>query len=312
LSFLRRKKKELDDGSDWSTGTDSRYPITGSSPGLVPGGSFPGPGSSTADYIAYLNSRVSPGVNTNWQQSKPYSMADLGKLLTSSAMSIPPTGPVEFARQALVSNVLYGNVIYGSTPTLVPSTPSEPLETETREDPVRAWKRVKLERSGEWEMVSRMSGETFGGGISEAACRTYYPSNHALQSPDDSCSCGFYGYKQIEFEDFAPRYGSTPQPWLEVDFYGKVIECEKGFRAQYQQPLRLHVEESFFEFVGGKQINHQSDWMITTGVWTVPPSSVFDDPGYGVPVARKATCLTPNTLAQQIGIPVVVGGVEYK
>lgn len=304
MSFWRRKNKESDNGSYRTTGTNLGYPASGDSAGLLPSGSISSAGVSTSD-LAKSIAGVGASIGMTIAPGESYNNF-LYRLRT------------QFAFPSVYSLSLYGPSISGSTPGHAVLAPA-PLKTETREDPVRAWKRVKLNRCSAWTMVSRMSGETFGGGMSEAVCRAFFgPGSeiHAPGSPVEYCSCGFYGYKKPEFEDYGPSPdASIMQPWLEVDFYGKVIECEKGYRAQYQQPIALHVEESFFEFVGGKQVDVlrqtvveypriSSGSLLSPSPYTIEFSSTPLDP--------KSQCLNPQTLAQQIGVPVVVNGVEYK
>lgn len=297
MGFLRRKKKENTDGTDWQSGAYFGYPSSGGSPGLVPSGVISGPGISSADLASVYPRYAVPGPGSSLSRDS------LRKALIDSSA-------------AMKSQLLYG--LFPPMPIFSPGPVSNtppPLSTESREDPVRAWKRVYLHQSpytNTWGMVSRASFESYGGGIAQAKCTKFSAPQIDFThcSPGLDCTCGFYGWKKAEFEECPPSILS-PEPWLEVDFYGKVIEHEWGYRAEYQQPLRLYVDESFFEFVGGKQVDHLNDWMVTSGVWSIENSLVPAD-SYGVPVAHKPTCLNPQTLAQQIGIPVVVNDVEFK
>lgn len=307
MGFLRRKTKEQDDGSDRRTGTDSGHSSSPSSTGLVPGGVFSGPGIGSND-LARLYS----------QYAVPGSGSSLGRDTLSKALTD--------ASAAMKNQMLYGSYSPIPSPTFshgpVSATPPAPLKTESREDPVRAWKRIRLQRGNTWGMISRASLEPYNGSIAEAACSysSLVVSPHT--SPGASCTCGFYGYKHTDFEDFHSS-DNEMNPWLEVDFYGKVIECEKGYRAEYQQPLRLHVEESFFEFVGGKHIEHypyasyvgDSNSLVRPYVQPYVRPYVLPSMDYRPAVEGywcTANCINPQTLAREIGIPVVVNGSEYK
>jgi hypothetical protein len=54
-------------------------------------------------------------------------------------------------------------------------------------------------------------------------------------APHEECSCGFYGVK-----DKKDVMGNTFV--AEAEFYGKVIEHEKGYRAEYQRVLSVRVK----------------------------------------------------------------------
>jgi hypothetical protein len=92
------------------------------------------------------------------------------------------------------------------------------------------------------------------------------PRWHARPEPGDG-HCGFYAWKP-----------GQPFPWtagtwlLEVDLYGRVIEHERGYRAQKQRVLRISpVPDAFCE----------------------PPFSLSYRPGDGRVTAACAACPPP-------------------
>ncbi len=62
-------------------------------------------------------------------------------------------------------------------------------------------------------------------------------SPHPSDVPLESCSCGIYALKTACFTEPLPASFVTGEVYL----WGKVIECERGFRAQYAYPKRLWV-----------------------------------------------------------------------
>jgi hypothetical protein len=60
--------------------------------------------------------------------------------------------------------------------------------------------------------------------------------------PQVDCTCGIYAFSQ---SGFLEEGGYERQPILgEVWLWGRVIECEKGFRAQLAYPKKFYVVES--------------------------------------------------------------------
>ena len=58
----------------------------------------------------------------------------------------------------------------------------------------------------------------------------------AHEAPDPECGCGYYAYYTL------PEEPDLPAPeaiWGAVVAWGRVVECEGGFRAQYARPVAL-------------------------------------------------------------------------
>ena len=75
--------------------------------------------------------------------------------------------------------------------------------------------------------------------------RTLDTGNERHAAPDQNCHCGWYGWKDRQHEaEQQPRVfaDASDEPWAEVDFYGKVIEHEWGYRASRQRVMAIHLE----------------------------------------------------------------------
>jgi hypothetical protein len=74
--------------------------------------------------------------------------------------------------------------------------------------------------------------------LSKEAC----PLEH--EAPDFHCCCGIWGFKSIE--NLRLALGRTYRPSVigKVSLWGRVIETENGFRAQYAYPEQLWVCEA--------------------------------------------------------------------
>jgi hypothetical protein len=106
-------------------------------------------------------------------------------------------------------------------------------------EPIRAWRGVSLNVENNTVVLGSINhnGGRFGGEEATAKCGSmvYYTSVGAQkhQAPGEDCDCGFYGVMNKK-----DAYGLFI---AEADFYGKVIEHQTGWRAQYQRILSLRV-----------------------------------------------------------------------
>lgn len=114
---------------------------------------------------------------------------------------------------------------------------SAPDRLET--DPVIAWRRwYAFQRHGETRLQSPVLPYTWPPGVrSESRC-----SKHYFASPHLECKCGFYAVKSRR--DIPLRH---PTPHVAtvvgtVSLWGRVVEHELGYRAQYAYPFSLYVE----------------------------------------------------------------------
>ena len=55
-------------------------------------------------------------------------------------------------------------------------------------------------------------------------------------APDRDCNCGFAAYYELPAE---PELPAPEAVWGVIAAWGRVIECERGFRAQYARPIAL-------------------------------------------------------------------------
>lgn len=133
-------------------------------------------------------------------------------------------------------------------------SPAKDLPEVEQEEPIRTWKQAALVRNGQ-NVELRPMAITKATILpdAEATCASY-GSNAAFlaaslgdhhQCPKPGCTCGFYAYKERP----APATNAFPytNSWgtntviLEVELSGTVIECETGYRAQYQRVLGVHI-----------------------------------------------------------------------
>lgn len=91
----------------------------------------------------------------------------------------------------------------------------------------------------EWKVVFQGVRDTYGV-TAEARCSRY---GHA-HVPHKNCTCGFYSLKRlgdlIASEGLATRwtFGET-KAFFECDYWGHIVEAQKGYRAQFQRILRV-------------------------------------------------------------------------
>jgi hypothetical protein len=113
----------------------------------------------------------------------------------------------------------------------------------------RAWRVRRLERLSEdgplrLAAIGRLGVPKFWEPqtANPASCSNYRTLHEA---PWPSCKCGIYGFREREpAEDALVRYshGST-EGWAlgRVSLWGRIVECERGWRAQYAYPYDLIV-----------------------------------------------------------------------
>ncbi len=142
--------------------------------------------------------------------------------------------------QQLANSIYSTSVLYNDF-----NRPSMELEVVKETEPRRAWKTAKgIEFDGEWYFQPWNASIPYKLEDS-AGCHKYA---HRTPAPQENCACGFYGMK--------PEYASISDTGLslelmdhteervglEVEFYGKIVECEMGYRAQYQRVLGVYTD----------------------------------------------------------------------
>ena len=55
-------------------------------------------------------------------------------------------------------------------------------------------------------------------------------------APHRDCNCGFSAYYELAAE---PELPAPEAVWGVISAWGRIIECERGFRAQYARPIAL-------------------------------------------------------------------------
>jgi hypothetical protein len=56
------------------------------------------------------------------------------------------------------------------------------------------------------------------------------------EAPQRACNCGFSAYYELPAEPDLPAPDAV---WGAIAGWGRIVECERGFRAQYARPLAL-------------------------------------------------------------------------
>ena len=67
-------------------------------------------------------------------------------------------------------------------------------------------------------------------------------------SPQFNCSCGFWSFKSLDMlTDHLSKYTGSTVVVGTVEIWGRVIECENGFRSEFAYPKELWLLEDGFE-----------------------------------------------------------------
>lgn len=190
-----------------------------------------------------------------------------------------------FADMVLQLQNMQGAVLgYSLGPPLNEETP-EPVEipTEVQLEPIRVWRALDIRVEGNNVALGAMN-TSFGKFLAvehEAECKdigsllsvqilniygrpTIQPRTHV--APELHCKCGFYGVKEkkdcLDGTIFI----------AEAEFYGKVIEHDTGYRAQFQRVLAVRVERpklclGAFLCDGEPEVLWFTDASQTTSAW---------------------------------------------
>jgi len=122
----------------------------------------------------------------------------------------------------------------------------------------RAW-RVNHKENGEWRLKAVGQDTTWEPKKKmEAVCATSrgngsQPGGQRHPVPQRDCTCGFWAFKSIDMLP-AALHGQGHRNEIRVigsvDLWGRVIETEHGFRAQYAYPKELWLLEDHLEELG--------------------------------------------------------------
>ena len=85
-----------------------------------------------------------------------------------------------------------------------------------------------------WLSVPRAARPTPWPMDHDRAARCFVSWSH--QAPQATCGCGYYAYYALPGE---PDLPAAEAVWGAVVAWGRVVECERGFRAQYARPVAL-------------------------------------------------------------------------
>lgn len=112
------------------------------------------------------------------------------------------------------------------------------LPTTASRDPVmgwRAWALFRGPRGGSLRLQSITGGRTHWrpGETAHATC--WRPLFH--RAPAESCRCGLYGSRTVEML----RHAMDGTVVGNVAMWGRIVEHERGFRAEYAYPQRIRL-----------------------------------------------------------------------
>src|SRR3990172_5594590 len=114
-------------------------------------------------------------------------------------------------------------------------------------EPVIGWRRWTLIPHTPTEpRLAPFGGELSGwpaGVATVAVCPRDLPVE-PHDPPGVGCACGLYAHKTIEqlWAGHAPRLGDGDWAWGTVALWGRVLEYETGYRAEYGYPQHLWTE----------------------------------------------------------------------
>lgn len=144
----------------------------------------------------------------------------------------PPPPP---APPAVTSQPSWGTSSSGLSPVYVPPDYSNIPHTESTEY-ILAWKGAAYI---DWRKTPPEFHGLFHGIYTVDAVAECGVSPGRHEAPDVNCCCGFYGVKDWHILDYDDRTAY----YMEVEFYGTVVVCERGYRAQKQRILAVYCTE---------------------------------------------------------------------
>lgn len=147
-----------------------------------------------------------------------------------------------------------GSIAWGSASPALPAAPAAEgpgLAERQQDEPITAWKQARLAFAGGryyFRPLTSAGGSGYGVDATAACERDdmYFAWRSALArgadplrverhtAPAVECRCGFYALTE-------PPAENPDLCLLEVDLYGRVVVCEKGYRAEKQRVLSVTV-----------------------------------------------------------------------
>lgn len=152
------------------------------------------------------------------------------------------------AKAVLEWNVAAASWVLGSAwNAIAPVVPTpHPLEVVQENMPILAYRIAYLEVRCDYEsppkstyrLTSWIYREHVLKPVEDARCARSKERGH-VTPPDPACRCGFYGvpYHALDVLDRFRSYGQRVR--LQVEFSGRVIEHERGYRAERQRILQV-------------------------------------------------------------------------
>lgn len=129
-------------------------------------------------------------------------------------------------------------------------TEPEPADTFWTPEPILAWRHFRV-RSGVPYLDSMTRGAYAPN--APAICQGGLLGN-SHESPSWQCSCGYYAFKNLPHpwgEDVRELFSDGDVVFAAVHLSGKVIEHDRGYRAQYIKPIAVTTHSAALMYMSG-------------------------------------------------------------
>jgi hypothetical protein len=153
--------------------------------------------------------------------------------------------------------ISYKNLVWQGTSTIkwTEFPEPEPLPVEKATEPIRAWRCAsRVEVIDGLVVFTGLTGPKYAAEDRAVCHAARGGEHHWTQIPVQSCTCGFYGMKPGVFlrDELKGMY----PVWLEVEFYGRVLEATLGYRAQHQRVLNVYMSDYDWKELPGFRVEY--------------------------------------------------------
>lgn len=119
------------------------------------------------------------------------------------------------------------------------------MSSSESESPSESW--LAISKIAGWKYLIKREGGYFSlfdvrwepGRALEARCSSNLDPDHL--PPVMGCNCGFYAYRSREVALEHPHYLNNYSCLAEVRLWGRVLEYDNGYRAQYAELVSVHA-----------------------------------------------------------------------
>lgn len=161
-----------------------------------------------------------------------------------------------------------------------------------------------MSRDGKVTLASCTFPDKPFGIMAEAEC-CMVSMDHA--APDYNCQCGFYAVPADQMPrhvmDYGYSYADRPAVRLQVELSGKVIEHDRGYRAQHQRVIEVMLPNLC---LCGRQAT--TTWVYRGSSWSPEFTCGSCGPRWRLRIGHDL--LTDDDLSAALGVPIVRGDVQ--